>query len=239
MVVRVVATSALLAAAVHTQAPGTPRRATAAPASTVVDRIAAFAFDSRPGIGFGGAVTVRVVPLVLFTDGSVLLDIRGLADPAGLEAHRAARPAQWGRWRRNGGVLQVERNGRWARAGFQTTYATLPAGFRLDGEFRALSGVGTIATGGSAAVTAVTEYRFTSDGRVVRGRAVGATGTAGDVGAVTSTVPPTARGRYRIDGIVLHVTWDDGSTESRILVTDPRSPSSLWLDGVGYARRRR
>lgn len=39
-------------------------------------------------------------------------------------------------------------------------------------------------------------------------------------------------------GITLVITYHDGSTESRIIVTDPKdAKGAIWLDGVGYSRR--
>jgi hypothetical protein len=58
--------------------------------------------------------------------------------------------------------------------------------------------------------------------------------------AVVTAVGPERRGRYRVDGLTLHVTYDDGSTEDRVLIIDPsNSKGAVWLDGVGYARRTR
>lgn len=69
-------------------------------------------------------------------------------------------------------------------------------------------------------------------------RGKGAGGRAGAV--VTSSVAPNQRGRYRVEGLTLYITYDDGSSERRILITDPKNPkSAIWLNGVGYSRRQR
>ncbi|MGH1394260.1 MAG: hypothetical protein ACRAVC_09505, partial [Trichormus sp.] len=108
----------------------------------------------------------------------------------------------------------------------------------LTGLFRLLSGTGTIAVGGSQSVTAWRDYRFSPDGRVVRGQGAGGRAESGNSSVVTSNVAPNQRGRYRIQGLVLHITYDDGSEERRILITNPQDPkSAIWLDGIGYARR--
>jgi hypothetical protein len=45
------------------------------------------------------------------------------------------------------------------------------------------------------------------------------------------------RGRHRIDGLTLTMAWDDGKTDPRLLITDPKSPrGAIWLDGKSYAR---
>jgi hypothetical protein len=30
--------------------------------------------------------------------------------------------------------------------------------------------------------------------------------------------------------------YGDGSTENRIITTDPANPKAIWLDGVGYSQ---
>jgi hypothetical protein len=111
-------------------------------------------------------MTLDIYPIVLFATGEALIDVTGLSFPAGLEAHRRANPDDWTRWRRAGGSLQLAKERGWEKPAFQATYPRLPDGFRLDGFFRALSGAGTLAVGGSQEVVAWREYRFWSDGRV-------------------------------------------------------------------------
>ena len=205
----------------------------------IVNRIQSFGFDTKPGIGYGGMVMLRIYPVVLFRDGTALTDVAGLGDPGGLDAFRAAHPDAFTRWRRSGSELQVIKSGEWKRLAFPTTYSTLPADFRLDGSFRALSGVGSLATGGTASVTVVNEYRFTNDGRVLRGGVAGSSAASGDMSVVTRAARPDQRGQYRISGITLQITYDDGSSEQRILVTDPSAPTTIWLDGIGYSQRKR
>jgi hypothetical protein len=220
-----------------------PPSARAADTAALLAEIDAFGFHSRMTMGVGGFLTTRIFPVVLFRNGDALLDVEGLADPDGLEAHRGAHAKDWTRWRRAAGELQLEMPGRggareWRKLHFQTTYPQLPAGFRLDGRYRSLKAVGNLAMGGGDAVTAYAEYVFTPDGRVMRGGGVGSTSQAGDVSTVTAGVAPDRRGRYDIDGLTLRMRWDDGRIESRILVADPNDPkTALWLDGVGYVRR--
>lgn len=223
-------------------APGTTAGAAPRPPaalSAIVSRIDRFGFNSKPGIGYGGMVILKIFPVVLFKDGTALTDVEGLADPGGLDAHRRAHADDWTRWRRVGSEIQLADGNAWKKLDFNNTYSTLPAGFALTGSYHALSGVGTLATGGTASVTLVEEYLFGADGRVVRGRAVGSAAQSTDISVVTSSVPPSQRGRYRIDGITLAIRYDDGSGETRILVTDPADPSVLWLDGTSFTRRRR
>ena len=38
---------------------------------------------------------------------------------------------------------------------------------------------------------------------------------------------------------MLHLSFEDGSGEHRVLIADPSDPKgSVWLDGYSYARRR-
>ncbi len=180
-------------------------------------RIESFAFATRAAIGVGGFITTRIYPVVLFRNGEALTDIDQLAT-AGASGRR---DEHWTRWRRQGGELQLQKEGRWEKLPFNRTYPQLPDDFRLDGLFRHLGGAGTLAIGGEQSVTAWNEYRFWPDGRVRRGGGAGSTSASGDVSTATSAVAPERRGRYRVRGLDLTISWDNGSTERRLLVADP------------------
>jgi hypothetical protein len=198
-----------------------PALATEAVPAATLEQLDGFAFATRSKMGMGGAVVLDIYPVVLLKSGDLLSDVRGLRHAGGLAAHRAAHPQAWTRWRRADGKLQLLKGGQWTDLPFNKTYARLPAELRLDGRFRSSSGVGNVAIGGTQAVTRVDEYHFSSDGHVVRGG------------------PGERAGRYRVDGLLLHIDYDDGSREQRVLITDPTRPgSTLWLDGQGYVARR-
>lgn len=218
----------------------TPAPATAtAPHAPMLESIDAFGFDTRPKVGVGGFIALDIYPVVMFRNGEVLTDVTALSFPGGLAAHQRAHPEDWTRWRRSEGKLQLSKGGTWEVMKFQSTYARLPDGFRLDGAYRSLSGAGTLAVGGTQEVVAWNEYRFWSDGRVVRGGGAGGRSEAGDASVATSSVAPNRRGRYQVEGLTLRITYDDGSVESRLLITDPNDPKpAIWLDGIGYARTR-
>lgn len=216
--------------------------ATGASLAALQRQIDSFGFDSRATMGIGGFMTMKTFPIVLFRDGTALLEIEALARPAELAAHRRANPGDWSRWRREDGELQLERRGKdgtaWQKLYFQATYPRLPEGFRLDGRFRSLAGVGNLAVGGTDSVVAYQEYSFAPDGRVLRGGGAGSSATGGDFSVATASAAPARRGRYRIDGLLLAIDWDDGSRESRLIVADPKDPkTAIWLDGTGYVRR--
>lgn len=219
-----------------------PAGAAGAALAALQREIDSFGFDSRAAMGIGGFLTMKTFPIVLFRDGTALLEIEALARPADLAAHRRASPDDWTRWRRAGGELQLERRGKdgtaWQKLYFQATYPRLPDGFRLDGRYRSLSGVGNVAVGGTDSVAAFQEYTFAPDGRVLRGGGAGATATGGDFSVALASAAPARRGRYRIDGLQLAIDWEDGSRESRLIVADPKDPkTAIWLDGTGYVRR--
>ncbi len=222
-------------------APANPPSSPAAPSVVTPELLAAIdsvGFDTRAGVGVGGFITTEIVPIVLFRNGDVLTDVRGLTAPGGLAAHKAANPARWTRWQRAGGELQIARRTGFVKLPFQVTYATLPAGFRLRGMYRRLGGAGTLGVGGTSSVAVWDEYRFTTEGTVERGGGAGASSDAGDTSTVTRSTAAGRRGTYRIDGLVLHITYDDGATTQHILITDPDdAKGAIWIDGHGYARR--
>lgn len=207
--------------------------------SATLARIDSFAFATRPKMGLGGFIALDIYPVVLFKDGELLTDVRGLRFAGGLDAHRAAQPGAWSRWRRDGGQLQQLKAGQWTNLPFKQTYAKLPADLRLAGRFRSLGGTGNVAVGGAQSVTVVDEYRFSADGRVVRSGTVGSTAQAGGTAVTTRGGPGERPGRYRVDGLLLRIDYDDGTREQRVLITDPDKPGgALWLDGEGYVERR-
>lgn len=236
-------TLSLVAATAGGQASSNAPAAPTAPAgaaSALLDQIDSFGFDSAAAMGIGGFITTRIYPVVLFKNGDVLTDVEGLSYPGGLEAHRRAKPKDWGKWRRAGTTIEIMGSKGWEKLSFPTTYSTLPPDLRLNGLYRHLGGTGNIAVGGSDAVTAFTDYTFFPDGRIIRGGGSGAQAQGGDVSTVIAATAPGRRGRYRIDGLTLTITYDDGRTESQIIVTDPKDPKgAIWLNGVGYVQRNR
>lgn len=235
--------SALSARRAPTRTPaGRPPARAAGPSgasAAVAAQIDSFGFDSRAAMGVGGFITTDIYPVVLMRDGAALTDVEGLSYPGGPAAHRAAHPEDWTRWRRAEGRIELQKRKGWSALAFTRTYAKLPPGFRLDGLYSRLSGGGNLALGGLESVSAVSEYRFWRDGVVLRGGSAGSTASAGTTSVVTHSVRPQERGRYSVDGLALHIRWDDGGEETRILVTDPTDPKAvIWLDGRSYVRRK-
>ena len=233
---------------------GAQRPATAAPGATaatpgeradraaLVRSIEGFAFDKVMRLGVGGFMGMRVVPVVLFKDGTALTDVEGLAFPGGVAAHRQRDPDDWTTWRRAGDAIELFRRGKrsseWKTLPFRTVYRTLPADFRLDGTYRSIGGAGNVAMGGSDMVAGWRDLRFARDGRFERGGGSGGSVSGGGASTVFSSTAATRTGRYAIDGLELVLRYDDGTVERRIIVTDPDAPTALWLDGAPYTQPR-
>ncbi len=213
---------------------------TSSPSTTVrssvrVSEIDSFGFDTRVSVGVGGFIGQDIYPVVLFLNGDALKEVKALAAANGLAEHRSSNPKAWTKWQRKNGKIELLTAKGWKALPFSATYQALPAQFRLDGTYRSLSGAGNVAIGGSASVAVWSTYTFSSEGRVMRGRGAGSS----NAGVVTSSVAPSQRGRYQIDGLTLRMTYDDGSTEERLIIADPKDPkTAIWLDGSGYSKRR-
>lgn len=217
---------------------GAPARA-ADPAAHLADRIDSFGFDTCMRMGVGGFLSVSACPVVLFKDGHALTDVEALLAPGGPQAHRQAHPKDWTRWRRDGADIQLQKKNGWEKLGFRKTYGSLPKDFRLDGRYRSLTGTGNLAVGGTQTVAAWRDYRFFPDGTVSREGGAGGRAESGNTSVVTGGRAAGRAGRYRIDGLLLTITYDDGSSERRVVITDPSDPkSAIWLDGNGYVRRK-
>jgi hypothetical protein len=212
-----------------------PSVSSSAPLSALITTIDSFGFNTRMTMGVGGFLTQDIYPVVLFRNGEALKDVKGLTYSRGLSAHRSSNPEDWTRWRRGGGRVELQTSEGWKPLPFSQTYQSLPKQFRLEGTYRSLSGTGNVAIGGSSSVVAWRTYTFSADGRIVRDGGAGASSG----GTVTSSTAPNQRGRYQIDGLILRIRYDDGTTEERMLITNPKDPkSAIWLDGYGYSRRK-
>ena len=205
-------------------------------ADTLVAGIEGFAFDSCTRIGYGGMVMFAPCPVVLFRDGQALRDVEGLNHPQGLSAHRAGKPESWTQWRRNGDRIQIVKKDGWQNITYTAVYSALPSSFRLDGRYHSASGTGNSALGGGQAVIAWSDYVFSPDGRVRRDGGAGASSGGPGVAVTTSGTAASRNGRYRIDGLILAIDYDDGSQERRVIIVDPRDGGrgTMWLDGEGY-----
>ncbi|HUQ11960.1 MAG TPA: hypothetical protein VM146_16715 [Steroidobacteraceae bacterium] len=211
-------------------------RAAAATATRLAADIEGFGFDSCTRVGYGGMVMFVPCPVVLFKDGGALTDVEGLNHPRGIAAHRAAKPDQWTQWRRDGERVQLRKSQGWDNITYTAVYSTLPASFRLDGRYHSMSGGGNTAMGGGQAVAAWSDYLFGPDGSVQRGGGAAATSTGNGADVTVGSNAAHRRGRYRIDGLILAIDYEDGSQERRVIIADPKDQGrgTMWLDGEGY-----
>ena len=202
--------------------------------------IEGFGFDSCTRVGYGGMVMYVPCPVVLFKNGVALTDVEGLSEPAGLAAHRAANPKKWTQWRRQGDRVQLTKTDGWKSITYTSVYSTLPKNFTLDGRYHSMSGGGNTAMGGGQAVAAWSDYLFRRDGSVQRDGGAGASSTGSGVDVTASGSAASKTGRYRVDGLILAIDYDDGSRERRIIIADPedQGKGTMWLDGQGYVYKK-
>jgi hypothetical protein len=204
----------------------------------IAEQIEGFAFDTRAGIGVGGMVSIVVYPVVLFKDGQVLTNVEGLGYAGGPDAHRRDNPQDWSQWRRANDKIQTMKKGAWADLPFNAVYSRVPEGFSLSGRYQRTGGAGNVAMGGTDAVTTWETYDFFPGGRVIKGGGAGVQASGGDFSTVAGSTSADRRGRYSIDGLTLQLTYDDGSSESAVFVTDPQNPKVIWLNGRDFRRLR-
>jgi hypothetical protein len=202
--------------------------------------IEGFGFDSCTRIGYGGMVMYVPCPVVLFKNGGALTDVEGLDHPQGMAAHRAANPQKWTQWRREDGRVQLLKAKGWSNITYTAVYSTLPKGFSLDGRYHSMGGGGNTAMGGGQAVAVWSDYLFRPDGTVQRDGGAGSSSGDAGVSVTTSSQAASRRGRYRVDGLILAIDYDDGAQERRIIIADPqdKGKGTMWLDGEGYVYKK-
>ena len=208
--------------------------ATGTSTAQLLAEIHSLAFSTRATMGSGGLIALDIYPVVLFKSGDALTNVRRLGEGGDKVSMQKRHTADFTHWRRFGGELQIqERDGNWKKLPFQTTYARLRDGLRLDGLYRSSSGTGNVAVGGTQSVTAWDDYRFMPDGQVTRSGGAGSHAEAGGSSRARA-------GRYRVEGLTLLISYADGGSERRILIADPKDTrGTVWIDGEGYLRRER
>lgn len=218
----------------------TPIAVNSGNAAKIAADIEGFGFDSCTRVGYGGMVMFVPCPVVLFRNGGALTDVEGLNHPQGLAAHRAANADDWTQWRRSGDRIQLMKKDGWKNITYTAVYSALPKNFRLDGRYHSSSGTGNTAMGGGQAVIAWSDYLFTPDGRVQRDGGVGSSSTGSGASVTTASTAASRNGRYRVEGLILAIDYDDGSKERRVIIADPKDEGkgTMWLDGEGYVYKK-
>jgi uncharacterized protein DUF6683 len=205
-------------------------RAARKPRPPMLDDIETVTFIEASSYRLGMTPYTLVMPVALFKSGDVLLDIAELTDPSGHNAQRAAHARDWSTWRRGASGLEwqecLQRTPPCSWKKFVTTsVARLPKGHRLEARYHRTSPGGYIQYGHILDMT-WSDLQFRGDGRF--------TSATGWNGSSTNVVART--GTYTIDGYVLTLAYGDGTTEWRTIVSDPKDPKTMWIDGASYAR---
>lgn len=188
------------------------------------------------GLGYGGMVTIIYKPVVLFTSGDILLDVKSLANPGGIAADKAANPRRWSTWRKTAGKYEyVGGSGAWRPILNNQIWTEPPTAAGLQGRFVATGGTGNTALGGASAVFTQTTYRFLPGGRLVREGLASSTSEVPGASTVAGSKGERA-GRYTIEGLTLKIDYDDGTSDSAVLMTHPKDKDIIWINGIAYTR---
>lgn len=132
---------------------------------------------------------------------------------------KEARRQDWGTWRRAGNDVVLTMNGK-AEERFAPDrlirYEPAGADQRVEGSWRSsLGGVGQ--TAGNTAITSVSRsITLHADGRFERGGFSSASFSSQNAAGTFATTAPARNGRYRINGYILELTYDDGRRDSAI-----------------------
>ena len=154
-------------------------------------------------------------PVALFADGTAFEIDEAPLEQLDAAASKRNKPAHWGRWRARGAMYYLseargpEREYTLDGGGFHSAFAAPPR-TTLDGTYEAVSS----STAGETRAMLTTVLRFTPDGRFTGARDFGAIGD-GSVSGVTMAAGAsrTTRGRYRVSGHRLTLTYDSGAVK--------------------------
>ena len=221
------------------RAPSGGTQATTGLLARATAEIETMGFTTRGQAGVGGMWVYVPKPVALFRSGDALLEIGNLNRATSLEADRAAHPADWGRWRRTAGGIEVMQGGQWKKLNYNQTMQRLSPGFALSGKFEHLGGGGNTAFGGDDMLVTQGFFTFQPDGKFSSNRFSGfsshqdwSDGT--QTGVVTQSHGPVVQGRYHVDGYLLRLEPAGGPPETHLIATYPTDPSIIWIDGQGY-----
>jgi len=225
-------------AAVSTAVSSPAAPAPAAPAIT--GDVLGYGLIQTYGSGYGGMVTVKFTPVVLFRSGEILTDMKGMTAPGGLAADRRANPGRWSKWRQQGGVYQYQnRSGEWRPVNGNKVWTT-PPNANLSGKYVSTGGGGNLSVGGSDAVFVERSYTFQPGGRVTLGGFSSASSSFEGGGSRSSTVTnarrPAKTGRYTVSGLTMTIAYDDGGSDQVLLMTYPTDPDIIWINGEAYTK---
>jgi hypothetical protein len=182
--------------------------------------------------GLGGMLSLVYEPHVLYADHQVA---RGDAVPGGDDPVPAA---DLGRWQAQGGGYRFSwGDGKTSEP--KKLHECKPAtpGFTLAGPYRANSGVGNLAQGGSSSVFVSKVWHFERDGRYRREGAAGASTSAGGTAVTSTSRQPGQQGRYRLDGWRIELQPEGQAAYSLLFCRYPDSDQAIILGGTTYLQR--
>ncbi|WP_435105451.1 DUF6683 family protein [Arhodomonas sp. AD133] len=177
----------------------------------------------------GGSDTA---PVLLFVNGDACTDMGFLSSTETVEAHKAAHPEKWTKWRRHGGTLQILKSKGWSDFPYQSAYGPLEEGYRLSRRYKRSN---FISSGAGDWAAASNTYEFHDDGTFTHGRSAVANSSVSDTSATVASVPDDQRGEYYVDGYYLTLSYANGERVVKAIVTDdPEKAEVIWLDGYSY-----
>lgn len=183
----------------------------------------------------------------LFDDGSAYKQLPTTAlEDFDVARSRKARPVAWGQWRRQGDKLEV----RWPASGQakDANWSVARRWFALTvaGEGSTLNAVYTVlgrsAQKGLFETSFATGWRqitFKADGRFEQQSGGSASDSQAAVGSVLSAAVATAEGRYRIQGPMLELRFEDGRTLRGSLFFSGSDQKTMLLNGARWRLQRR
>lgn len=184
--------------------------------------IEAIVLEQGYSAGFGGAITLRYKPRVLFSDGSYTADAATALQP---------QPRIDGRWKRDGdGWTLTPDDGKDVKLPAKMLARPATPGATLEGAYRSLSGVGNVQNN-VPVVAAWKNLQFARDGSVRTAQGAG----SDDMAAYGHQA---VMARYRLDGYTMALTYPDGRTETRLFYFFPDSDTAIGLGGDTLSLRR-
>jgi hypothetical protein len=190
--------------------------------------------DSIGVYPFAGGFAVDYRPVILFKNG-VMCDCMEYAFGAtDIAALRAKHPADFGRWRRNGGRTEYVWDDSKDRAWSELSggkLRPLPDNWRTKGTYRRTDSVGM----GENMTSSTSMLAFSPDGRFSRSAVISSTASSGDTSVFAGGETRKYDGRYQTKGWYLILTFDDGTVQ-RKNVAWQSDQDVLWIDGSTFIR---
>ena len=191
------------------------------------------------GIQPGGMFGTTEDFIALFDDGTYTTDLHG-AFGGSVKMARNKKPASWGKWRRRGGKLQLQRHDMSEYKKPIGNWRTTPAkpDERLRGCFGRLTSTSGADYNSGTTVGVASSWCFWPNGRFTNSST--AFGNSSDeVGVTMRATSPKARGRYRLDGYGARFVYDDGHEVTAAFCFANDDNTHIALNGRRFMGRKR